>query len=240
MTDYDQPDQPAAETSRTMDVRPGLWASMATLVIMVAVAAWAWRRIPASARIPIHWDAGGHANQYAGKAAGLLTPPLVALGIAAVLAVVPRIDPRRTHLARSARAYNAIWIALLALLLGIYLTTTLRAAGWRLDPGRWVIAGTGLLFMVAGNYLPKLRSNWFAGIRTPWTLSSERSWQRTHRLGARLFAVAGLLLVLSALLAPSWVQAPALLGTLGALVVVLSAYSWAVWRADPGKQPIGR
>ena len=53
----------------------------------------------------------------------------------------------------------------------------------------------GVLFVIIGNYLPKCRLNYTMGIRTPWTLSSEENWNKTHRLGGKLWVAAGLLIV---------------------------------------------
>jgi uncharacterized membrane protein len=95
--------------------------------------------------------------------------------------------------------------------------------------------GIGLLFVVMGNFLGKTRSSWLFGIRTPWTLSSERSWQRTHRLGGYLFMALGLAMVLSALLLPPQAFVWLILGGLLGTVAVLVGYSYLVWRDDPDR-----
>jgi uncharacterized membrane protein len=92
--------------------------------------------------------------------------------------------------------------------------------------------GVGALLMVLGNYLSRIRQNWFLGIRTPWTLSSEKSWRETHRLGGRLFVAGGLLLILATLFSgslPSW----ALIAGVAVPAVVLVIYSYVIWNRDP-------
>ncbi len=78
----------------------------------------------------------------------------------------------------------------------------------------------------------KIRPNWFVGIRTPWTLSSELSWRKTHRLGGWVLALMGLALVVSGL-----VGSPAAFGValifLVAGIIFLFVYSYLVWRVDP-------
>lgn len=85
-----------------------------------------------------------------------------------------------------------------------------------------------------GNVLGKIRPNWFAGIRTPWTLDSNRSWTKTHRLGGWLFVLLGLGLILAGISGSAW----AILAALACLIcvtVLLLVYSYLVWRNDPAR-----
>lgn len=103
----------------------------------------------------------------------------------------------------------------------------LAAAGYPVSVPRVVMLAVGALLMVLGNYLGKLRKNFFVGIRTPWTLSSDSVWERTHRLGGWLFFGAGLLIMLCAALGgPRWLV-PALILT-AALIPAL--YSLLIYR----------
>jgi len=98
-------------------------------------------------------------------------------------------------------------------------------------PIKATFIGIGLLFIIIGNYLPKTRSNWLIGIRTPWTLSSDITWEKTHRIGGRLFLGAGILTIISALFLPiEFAIVTSLTLTLGAAAVSIF-YSWWVWRA---------
>jgi uncharacterized membrane protein len=58
----------------------------------------------------------------------------------------------------------------------------------------------GLLFIVMGNYMPKIPQNWFLGIKTPWTISSEVVWKKTHILGGWLFTLSGVIYLICAVL----------------------------------------
>ena len=95
-----------------------------------------------------------------------------------------------------------------------------------------------MLFLVIGNYLPKVRPNYLMGIRTPWTLASDLSWGRTHRLGGRLFVLEGLVLPVLGLLdvGPELLSVTIIVAIV-VLVVVVSAYPYQVWKADPEKRP---
>jgi uncharacterized membrane protein len=91
---------------------------------------------------------------------------------------------------------------------------------------------------VIGNFLGKTRSNWFMGIRTPWTMSSELSWTKTHRLGGRLFLAAGLLSIVLGLVTNAQVVFFALLPSIAVAAVVPIVYSYFVWRDDPERRPL--
>ena len=107
------------------------------------------------------------------------------------LAFIPRFDPRAENLARSGSAYRWIIGSALVLLGAVQVFIVLAALGNELDVTRFVGVAVGILFVIIGNFLGKTRSSWFLGIRTPWTLSSDRSWTLTHRLGGYLFIATG-------------------------------------------------
>ena len=101
---------------------------------------------------------------------------------------------------------------------------------------RFIGLAVGAMFFVMGNVLGKLRPNWFFGVRTPWTLSSKLSWNKTHRLAGWVFVLGGLLLMAAGL-----VGTPTAMGIAFAVLMagVLGAvtYSYFVWRSDPDRVP---
>ena len=221
-----------------MNVRPMLTYSAVVVGLMLALSAWAWTQLPADASIPIHWGIDGQANGYAPKLVGLLLLPAITIGIAALFAVIPRVEPRRANLERSSTAYRATWIGVVTLMGVIQAAIVAAALGATFEVDRVVLVGVGALFIVIGNYLPKVRSNYLMGIRTPWTLTSDLSWQKTHRLGGRLFVLEGLAFLVLGLVgaSPQWMVV-AIVGAVVILLVVLFAYSYQVWKVDPEKRP---
>jgi len=91
----------------------------------------------------------------------------------------------------------------------------------------------GLVFVVIGSYMGKIRSNYFFGIRTPWTLSSELSWNKTHQLGGKLFVVQGFLFMAGASVFTGKVWVYLLVGSSLVLAAVLMIYSYFIWKGDP-------
>jgi uncharacterized membrane protein len=109
------------------------------------------------------------------------------------------------------------------------------SAGYPVPMNRVLAIGVGVLLAVIGNVLTQARQNWFFGIRTPWTLSSERAWRETHRLGGRLMVAGGLFLVAIGVLAPGLLALGIMLGAVApALVAVV--YSYLVWKQDQAPQ----
>ncbi|MEZ4659078.1 MAG: SdpI family protein [Caldilineaceae bacterium] len=207
--------------------------SAVVIGVMFLLAAWAWVQIPEGAQIPVHWGLNGTADRYGGKFEGLLLPPLITLGIALLMAVIPRLDPRGENIARSPQAYKAIWVGILLFMLAIHAIAILAALGWSVNIGRIVGSMVGILFIVLGNYMGKIRSNYTMGIRTPWTLASELSWNKTHRLGGKLFVTLGVLVVIVALLGQSALTFYIMISGLLITVIAVFAYSYVVWKNDP-------
>jgi uncharacterized membrane protein len=223
-----------------MNRKLGVYASVVIVLLMGAVAAWAWPQIPADKPIAVHWSATGAPNGYATKFWALLGLPLLAAALATLLVLVPSFEPRARNLAMSGKAYLIAWIGGLAVIAVAYVALVLNATGHPVRIEVLSPIAVGALFVVIGNYLGKTRSNFFFGVRTPWTLSSELSWAKTHRLAGRLFVLCGLVVMLAAVVAPGPTTAVITGMAIASVVVIPLAYSYLVWRSDPAKQPIGR
>jgi uncharacterized membrane protein len=200
------------------------------IAAMFLLAAAVWNTMPDS--IPVHFGLDGQPDRYGGKFEGLLSMPLTAAGLYLLFFFLPRIDPRGERYARFAGAYTIIRTAVIALLAAVQVVIILQTRGVAIDVSTIVALLIGLLFMVLGNYMGKIRPNWFVGIRTPWTLSSEESWNKTHRLGGKVFVVMGFVIAAASLFQKPWI----LLGSIGLLLiatVVLAVYSYLIWKSDP-------
>ena len=118
-------------------------------------------------------------------------------------------------------------ILFLLFVYGVTLAAVFRP-GYRMNSA-WMFLGVGFLMAALGNYMPRVRSNWFVGIRTPWTLSSEKVWRETHRLGGRVFVIGGIAIALAGLLKPAWSAAIVLVGSLS-LAIIPIVYSYILFR----------
>ena len=222
-----------------MNLRPLAIASVIAIGAMFLMAIWAWGQIPAGAQVPIHWGVDGQPNGYASKEFALLFTPVLTVGVAALLYFLPRFEPRAQNLAQSGPAYVQVCVAVL---LGdgvLQLIVVLAAVGSPLDVSLVLSVATGVLFIVIGNVLGKVRSNFMFGVRTPWTLSSDLAWNKTHRLVGRLFVLLGLATIVVGLVGSPTAFLVVLLGGIGVVLVVAFVYSYQVWKSDPAKLKVG-
>jgi uncharacterized membrane protein len=196
---------------------------------MFAAAALLWPHAPDS--FPVGFGVDGEPNRYSGKVEGLLAIPLVALGVLVLLKLLPKIDPRRAPSAEFETAYNMAILAIEAFLALLYAAILATVFGLGLNITSVIIILVGILLVVIGTLLDRFRPNWFIGIRTPWTLSSEHAWVATHRVARPVFIAMGGVLVVAGLIQTPWTLYTAIsLCVLG--VVGLVAYSFVVWRQD--------
>ena len=158
--------------------------------------------------------------------------PAFLVAIWQVLALARRIDPRQESYARFDDAYETIVAAVLVLLLATHCITIGVALGYPVPVGRLVPSLVGTLVVVVGNVMPRLRANWWFGLRTPWTLSSDRVWARTHRLAGFCMTGAGIVTILAALTLPPTMGIPVLLGATVAAVLAPAVYSYLAWRRE--------
>jgi uncharacterized membrane protein len=203
---------------------------LALIAAMFIAADVVWPYAPQ--RMPTHWNLQGEVDGYGGKFVGLLLLPLVSLGLYALFLLLPLLDPGRANYRSFAAAYNVIRIAIMALLASLYAVTVAAALGAGVDVGMVVSLGIGVLFLVLGNVMGKIRPNWFVGVRTPWTLSSRLSWNKTHRLAGWIFIALGPLLAASGIFRAPWF----FVGTLaiaGVALAWLVVYSYLIYRTDP-------
>jgi uncharacterized membrane protein len=206
------------------------WIPLVIIAVAFIASAAVYSDLPA--RVPSHWNVAGEIDGWMSKEWGAFVMPLTLMGLFAMLYVLPRIDPRGANYAKFRGTFETVMITTMAFLLGVHLIMLAIALGKDVSMSRVIPIGVGMLLIVLGNLMPRTRSNWFVGLRTPWTLSSDRVWERTHRLGGRLLVAAGALVVLTGIFAPSRSET-VLIASAVCVSVVVFAYSYIIWRNDP-------
>lgn len=208
------------------------WLALSAIALALLGSALLYPRLPEP--MPIHWNAAGQPDDYGSRFVGAFLLPLVAAGIYLLFEVLPAIDPRKENYAKFSDTYHFLrraFVLFMVLLHGLTLYAILL--GDSLLSSWLVTAAVGFLFILIGNYMPRVRSNWFVGFRTPWTLSDDRIWRRTHRVGGQVFVVSGLAMMVAAVLPAGW-QLVVLLGAILAMVAVPTAYSYWLFRQMEG------
>lgn len=142
-----------------------------------------------------HWNEKGEVNGYMPRFWGLFLMPLIALGLLGLFAVIPKIDPLRGNYGKFMPFYKGFVLLILAFLLYIHIVSIAANLGFSMNMTYLVIPPLAALFLFIGFMLPKAKRNWFVGIRTPWTLSSDKVWDKTHSIGGKLFLLYGLFIL---------------------------------------------
>ncbi len=193
------------------------------LLIMAGLAIWGHFNLPDVA-MPVHFNASGMADGYQPRDIALIVIPGISLVVMALMLWI--LPPLMPSIARSATVYGIVVMSLLALMTATQAMLVLSQAGVAMDHARLAFSGTGLLFIILGNYMPKMRQNWLMGIRTPWTLADERVWDQTHRFAGPLFMLGGAITLAGALFAPIDWRVPILIVAILGVCFVSYAYSW--------------
>lgn len=149
-------------------------------------------------KMATHWNSQGEVDGYMSKLWGLFFMPLVITGIVIMFLIIPKIDPKKENIAKFRKYYDRFIVILILFMIAVHLQILLWNAGIKISPNSVLPLGIGLLFYYIGILTENAERNWFIGIRTPWTLSSDRVWKKTNRIGGKLFKIAGMAAILGA------------------------------------------
>lgn len=209
------------------------WYPLALALLGAGVSLAVFQRLPD--RMIVHWDMSGNPNGSMPRWLGAFAGPLLILVSWGFLRAAPALDPRRENYEKFAAAYDITTAALLTMLFATHLLLLALALGLPLPVPRVVSVMVGALFVVIGNVVPLARSNFIFGVRTPWTLSSDRVWARTHRLAGYAMTAAGFVIIAAGLLLPTAPSASIILGAVVASVLGPAVYSYFIWKREVGR-----
>ena len=147
-------------------------------------------------QVASHWSAQGEVDGYMSKCWGLFLMPIISLAVFLLFLVIPKIDPLKKNIEKFRKEFDKFIVIIVLFLFYIYILTLVWNLGWEFDMSRMIIPALGLLFYFVGDVVGKAKRNWFVGIRTPWTLSSDRVWDKTHKIGGKLFKIIGIVALL--------------------------------------------
>lgn len=140
-----------------------------------------------------HWNAQGKVDGYMSRFWGVFLMPFVFVGLALLFIAIPRIDPLKNNIEKFRKYYDGFIILFFIFMLLVYFQTILWNLGIEISPNLAFPILMGFLFFYIGVLLENAKRNWFIGIRTPWTLSSDKVWNKTHKLGSKMFKTAGII-----------------------------------------------
>ena len=154
-----------------------------------------WNRLPDP--MASHWDIHDQVNGTLPKFWGVFLVPLISLGLGALFLLIPAIDPLKANIAGFRETFNWFIVLMMLFLTYVYgLSLAWNLGLTHFQMSEFLLPALGFLFIFLGFMLRKAKRNFFIGIRTPWTLSSDKVWDQTHRVGSRLFMASGVATIL--------------------------------------------
>jgi uncharacterized membrane protein len=201
---------------------------MLAIVTLAGLVLWSQLPDPMAS----HWNVNDQVDGYMSKFWGVFLLPLITLGMWLLFLVVPSIDPLKANIAAFRGVFNLLIVLIVAFMLYIYalsLAWNLGYTGFRMSGA--MLPAIGLLFIFLGFLLRQAKRNFFIGIRTPWTLSSDMVWNETHRIGAVLFMISGALAFLGGFLPGPfafWLMFVPVLGS----TLFLLVYSYVLYQRE--------
>ncbi len=188
----------------TNPVKPTLKTEILPLLILVAAiisSFYFYSHFPE--KVPTHWNFAGEVDDWGSRAIAFVIPAVM-VGIYILFLVFPFLDPKKEKYEQFSKVYHVFKGVMILFMAMLYFATSLNILGYNLPIGIIVPVGVGVLFIIMGNYMGKIKSNWFFGIKTPWTLSSEEVWNKTHRFGGKMFMLGGVLIALDSFSPIDW------------------------------------
>ena len=170
------------------------FAQIYPLVIIVLSYLIGWYLSP---RLPYlmasHWSVKGEVNGYMSKNMGIYFIPTISLVMYFLFRFLPSVDPYKKNFTQFENYYRGFIIIIFSFFFYLYLLTLYWNLGFRVNLIRVLSPAFAALFYYAGILTQKAHRNWFVGIRTPWTMSSDIVWRKTHDLGGKLFKITAVL-----------------------------------------------
>lgn len=176
--------------------------------------------------MPIHWDIKGNPDGYSSKAFAALGLPLMMAGLNLITHFALNTDPKKANSSIVLKLIGKLTIPFLSVT--IVPITMFAGLGYEISIEKIVPAFTGLLFVIVGNYLPKSKQNYTVGIKLPWTLDSERNWNKTHRLAGYLWIIGGAIIFANSFLKIYWT--PVFVIIIASMVFIPAIYSYILYR----------
>jgi len=206
-------------------------AAIALVALSFAAAYLAYPIMPE--RVASHWNIEGKVDGYMPRGIGVYFMPVLGAAVLALLYILPAIDPKRENYRQFQKEYDGLVAVIIAFLFYTYLLTLAYNAGYSFNLLQLMSPGFGALFIYMGMLLGKAKQNWFVGIRTPWTLSSEKVWGKTHKVGSGMFTAAGVVALLGVAM-PLMFAASIALVLAAAIATVV--YSYFEYQKEKGEK----
>ncbi len=177
-------------------------------------------------QVVTHWNFSGAPDSWGKGTTNAWAMPGLLTGMYLLFTFLPQVDPRKDRYPEFMNVYRIFKNLILLVLLIVLLASGAYNLGYNVKIQYVVPTVIGILMLVLGNYMGKIKPNFFVGIKTPWTLSSENVWNKTHRVGGYAFILFGLMIMLSPFL-PQTYGLAVFIG--GAVVMLFGTFGYSYW-----------
>ena len=205
------------------------WLGLVFVALSLVFSAVVYNDLPE--RVATHFGVDGKPDGWSSREMAAFGIPFFGVVMFGLFHGLPRILPKKQNFALFEDTYWAITTLVLAFMTAMHVVVLGMALGWPVDMPTFVVLGIGSMFVILGNLMPRVKQNWLLGIRTPWTLESERVWRETHRLGGRTMVVGGLI-TMAGVFFPTSVQPWIAMAGLGIGAFIPLVYSYILWRRE--------
>ena len=171
------------------------WMILILLIVSFIGGAYFYPSLPRM--LPSHWGFNGQVDGYSSKELIAFGFPAIALAMYVMMLIIPLIDPKKKNYDLFKGAYYVIRTIIVVFFLLMFWCIIIFGLGYKINIEKIVVISIGVLFMILGNYMGRIRQNYFVGIKTPWTLNNEEIWTKTHRLAGKLWVIAGLVMIIT-------------------------------------------
>lgn len=152
--------------------------------------------------IASHWNINGEVDGTMGKFWGVFLLPIISAVLSAIFIIAPKVDPNKENFEEYRNSYEKLVLYISIFFLGLYLVMLLWNIDIKIPVNIYFSLGLSGLFYNIALAMENVKKNWFMGIRTPWTLSSEKVWNSTHKLAVKLFKFSAIFVIVGLLYAP--------------------------------------
>jgi uncharacterized membrane protein len=180
--------------------------------------------------IPTHWNSAGAVNGYSSKFIGLFLLPIITLAVYLFFLLIPRIEVYKDNLSKFSNHFFGFKVVFVLFFFSLYIVTVFQASGFLFNMNFFMFPALAVLFFYIGHILPFVKRNFFIGIRTPWTLSSDYVWEKTHTVGGIVFKALGVIFlcgIFFGAFAIYFILVPVIIG-----VVFLVIYSYIIFQKN--------
>lgn len=220
-----------------MPIKPKDWILISIVLLSAVIGLALYPVLPD--QMPTHWNVDGVPDRYNSKNFAVFFFPLLNLALLLMMIWLPKFDPRHANYLEFVKVYTIVRWTIILFLTALYLSNLYYSLAEmyglvNINISLIVPFFIGILLIVIGNYLTRVKTTYFFGIRTPWTLENERVWKKTHRLGGRLFVLSGFITLVSLFL-PNSTRFLAVISAIILSSVIPILYSYFIYRKEVKK-----